>query len=518
MVTTATALGVTVLTLAAFAALGVWYSRGRVETIEDFLTARNTTGAGMTTATLIASSMGAWILFSPAEAGAAFGGLAAVVGYAVGSAVPLWLFVSVGTRIRELIPEGHSLTEYVYARYGPWMYAYVLVITLFYMFIFLSAEMTGIASALGLVAGVPNWQTAALVGVFVLIYTGYGGLVASIFTDTVQTLVILPLLAVGFAGAILSLGGTGAIYGSVVRAQPQLLNPGYVPGVTFGIYVVFAIVGANMFNQGQWQRVFAAKDTETLRRSFVLAGVVVVPMILLAGLFGLAAAGMGLLEKGSASVAFFLVLEAAFPAWITLAVVVLVLLLVTSTADTLFNAIVSIVTADLPRLLEEPSGETLSRAARALTVVVAAAAVFVGAQGYSVLTLFLLADLLAAASFIPLLHGLYSPRATEWGALVASVLGLAVGLVYFPTLRGLLATIPGIGPALPTPSFLWSFVGATVVSGVVTMAAARSTSSRFDLDALGREIRTLETSGPMTDGGRREQRHEPDTETDREEG
>lgn len=118
MVGTALALGTTVVTLAVFTVLGLWYSRGRVTSIEDYITARNSAGEGMTTATLIASGMGAWILLSPAEAGAAFGGISAVIGYALGSAIPLLLFISVGTRARELIPEGHSLTEYVLVRYG----------------------------------------------------------------------------------------------------------------------------------------------------------------------------------------------------------------------------------------------------------------------------------------------------------------------------------------------------------------------------------------------------------------
>jgi len=68
------ALASTVATLAVFTAAGLLYARGRVGSIEDLLTARNSTGTAMTTATLIASTMGAWILFSPAEAGAAFGG------------------------------------------------------------------------------------------------------------------------------------------------------------------------------------------------------------------------------------------------------------------------------------------------------------------------------------------------------------------------------------------------------------------------------------------------------------
>jgi len=158
-------------------------------------------------------------------------------------------------------------------------------------------------------------------------------------------------------------------------------------------------------------------------------------------------------------------------------------------------------------VLADPSQARLRRAARLLTVVVAVAAAVVGAQGYSVLTLFLFADLLGTASFIPFLHGLYSPRATESGALVASLAGLAVGLAYFPPLRGALAAVPGLEPALPTPSFTWSFVGATVLSGVLTLVAARATDARFDLDALAREIRTLDEPEPgpdaATDGGDR---------------
>ncbi len=170
-------------------------------------------------------------------------------GYAIGSAIPLLLFIPVGARIREVMPAGHSLTEFAYARFGSGMYLLVLLVSVFYMFIFLAAEMTGIAGALALVADVPLWQTSLLIGGFVLVYTTYGGLLASIVTDTVQTLVILPLLAVGFGGALLSLGGTSEFHATVVSADPTLLDPGFGPGLKFGLYVAFALLGANMLNQ-----------------------------------------------------------------------------------------------------------------------------------------------------------------------------------------------------------------------------------------------------------------------------
>ena len=499
MVSTALALGVTILTVIVFTAVGLLAARGRINTLEDYVAARGSAGRGTLTATVIASMMGAWILFSPAEAGAAFGGLPAILGYAIGSAIPLLLFIPVGLRIRDVMPAGHSLTEFAYARFGSGMYLFVLTVSVFYMFIFLAAEMTGIAAALSLVAGVPLWQTALLIGGFVLVYTAYGGLVASIATDTVQTLVLLPLLAIGFTGALYALGGSSEIHTAAVTTDPTLLDPTFRPGLEFGVFVAFAILGANMLNQGMWQRVYAADGKSSLLQGFGIAAIVVIPMVLLAGLFGVAAAALGLTDHGSASIAFFLVLEAAFPTWVTLVVIILAILLVMSSADTMFNAIASVVTADLARLLDDPDQRTLWIAGRGLTTAVAIGAIAIGSQGYSVLELFLTADLLAAAVFVPFLSGLYTERLSGTGAIMSSLVGMIVGIAYFPLLRGLLGAIPGVGGILPEPSFLVAFVGATVVSTACTILATAVGNADVDLDTLDQDIRNL--NDPVAGGG-----------------
>lgn len=505
MVTSTEAVLLTAATLAVFAGVGVLYSRGRVGTVEDLISARDSAGPGMTTATLVASVMGVWILLAPPEAGAAFGGISAVLGYAVGELLPMLVYARLGPRIRELIPEGHSLTEYAYARYGPAMYGFVLLVSLSYMFIFLAAELTGITSALELVAGVPRWQTAVLVGGFVLAYTAYGGLRASLFTDTVQTLLILPLLVLSAAGAILALGGTTAVHAEVVAADPSLLDPGFRTGLRFGVWVAIAILGAELVNQTWWQRIYAAADPDTLRRGFTLAAVANFLIVLLAGLFGVLARGHVDLvvdptsEAYNASVSFFVLLGEAFPESLVLAVVMLALLLVASTADTLFNAMASLVTADLPRFLTDPDDRTLKLAARALTVVVAVAAIVVSLRARSVLRLFLLADLLGAAVMVPLLSGLYTGRPGGRAALGASLAGLAVGAAYFPNpvVRRALEAVPGLAGRLPTPDFLFAFVGAAVVSSAVTLLAARFGRADVDLERLGRRIRRFdEPAGP----------------------
>ena len=501
MVTTTTALGLTVAILVAFTAFGVRFSREQVNSVEDLITARNSSGEGRTTATLVASVMGVWILFSAPEAGAVFG-IAAVIGYGLGEALPMLAYSKIGPRVRDVIPDGHSLTEYAYARYGDAMYAFVLLVSVFYMFVFVAAELTGIALALSLVAGVPQWQTAVLVGGFVLVYTGYGGLRASLLTDSIQALVVLPLMVVAFAGAVFVLGGTGAVYDGIVAADPALLDPTAAAGLRFGVALALAILGAELINQTWWQRIYAGEDDEAIRRGFRTATVANGLIVFLAALFGVVAVGNAPVEDPS--VAFFTLLGSAFPEWVVLAVVLLALLLVMSSVDTLFNALASIVTADLPRLLDDPDDRTLAIGARALTVVVAVAAIYVSLRARSVLELFLFADLLGAAVAFPLVYGLYSGSITGRGALVSSVAGLGVGAAYFPFPFGVgeaLRSVPVVGGFLPgaDPLYLTAFAGAFLVSGGLTLLLGRVSSGEYDFDRLASEIRRLDEPAP--DGG-----------------
>ncbi|ELZ31636.1 Na+/proline symporter [Halogeometricum pallidum JCM 14848] len=518
MVSSALALGLTVVTLAVFAGLGLWFSRGRVGSVEDLITARGAANEGQLSATLVASVMGVWILLSAPEAGALYG-IAAAVGYGLGEAAPMLAYSRLGPRIRELIPEGHSLTEYAYARYGGAMYAFVVVISALYMFVFLAAELTGISLAFHYVAGVPQWQTATLVAGFVLLYTAYGGLRASIATDAVQLFVVLPLLVGSVAALLFALGGTGAVYDGIADANPALLDPGYVPGLRFGAALVFAVLGAELLNQTWWQRIYAGDDSETVERSFRVATVANGFILLLATLLGVVAVGnSGVLTQGAeynAGVAFFVLLDGAFSEWLVLGVLLLALLLVTSTADSLFNALSSLVTADLPRAMDDPDDRTLRLAARLVTVVVAVAAVAVSLRARSVLSLFFVADLLGAAVGIPLVYGLFTGGLSGRGALVSALLGLAVGSAFFPFPFGLHGAadslLGGLLPA-PDPTYLLPFAGAFLVSSASAVVAARLSSSEFDLDRLSREIRRLDR--PVTDGGTPSNPDEPSESTE----
>lgn len=428
MTTSATALAVTLITVAVFTLVGLLQASRHAISLEDYMVSRNRVGTGMALATIVASAMGAWILFSPPEVGAT-SGIAGIVGYCIGQATPAAMFAIMGSRVRFLMPRGHSLNEYVLHRFGNAMYLLTLGIIVFYMFVYLSAELTAIAKAVELMAGVPLWFTALLVITAVFIYTLVGGLEATIFTDGIQFAVIVPLLLLSFGIAVFALGGWGTAVAPVIDTAPELLTLAHGPGIKFGATLVIAVIAAEMFNQANWQRVYACKTDTVVRQAFLGSFLVILPILCVAGLLGILAMHFGFNDDR----AFFSLVQALdLPGWVSLTVLVLVLALVMSSLDTLLNGIASVFTTDLLRLFPQMQSTGILRLSRVLTVAVGVPAILIAAQGYNVLYLFLLADLVCAGALFPVLFGLYSRRLTGPMAFWSALIGIAAGALFFP--------------------------------------------------------------------------------------
>jgi Na+/proline symporter len=468
-----------VLFSSVFAILGIIHARKERSTLEDYVIARNSQSAVATILTLVATTLGAWILFAPAQA-ATWGGLAAVIGYALGAMSPRLVMIPLGRRMRRIIPQGHTLTEFVIERYGKPMYALTLAIMMFYMFIALTAEITAIAKLVTLVAPVPLWVTATIVMGFTLLYTSYGGLRASIFTDKAQMLVIVPLLFVLVWLGWQAVGSGGQAIAGLQERAPQLLDLTNPVGVKAGLTFFVAILLTGLFHQGNWQRVYSARDSRTMRNGFLLGGLLAAPIIFIMGLFGLAFVGMG--HTGDSSVALFTVLMPHVPVWFAVALIPLGLALVMSTADTAISAVSSIVAVDARRLMPQASTATLMAWSRWLIVLLAIPVVFAASQNYSVLYLFLLADLLCSAAAFPVFFGLFNRRHDGNTAVVSTVAGLVAGLLLFPA--------PGDKPVYLLESFLLAALVPAVVSLMILMF--RRSALLFDFATLKTAIRSLD--------------------------
>jgi Na+/proline symporter len=348
------------------------------------------------------------------------------------------------------------------------MYAFTLTIMLFYLFISLAAGLTAIAHMVTLLAPIPLWLTACVVMIATLLYTFYGGLRTTIFTDKVQMLVILPLLALLLVFGWQAAGGVAPTLEGLQERAPQLLDVTDAGGLRAGLTFFIAVMLTGLFYQGTWQRIYAARDSKVLRRGFWIAGLFNFPVIVLMGLFGLAFVGLGL--EGDGSVALFSVLLSEVPLWFALALIPLGLALVMSSADTTVNATSSIIAVDMHRLLPQASEATLMRLARWLIVAAAVPVTWVAAQGYSVLYLFLLADLLCSAAAFPVFFGLFNRRYDGRNAVLSTAAGLVAGLAMFPS------------PSGGTATLLESFLLAAFVPVLVSLVLMKLLPSRQDYD------------------------------------
>ena len=99
-----------------FAVIGIIYSK-KHQGIENYLTANRNIGVTSLTTSLVASALGAWILFGPASA-ATWGGIGSVIGYSLGTAFPMIALIFLGAKIRKIFPKGKTLTEFVQRKFG----------------------------------------------------------------------------------------------------------------------------------------------------------------------------------------------------------------------------------------------------------------------------------------------------------------------------------------------------------------------------------------------------------------
>ena len=83
-----------------FTLIGIYYSR-KHQGISNYLTAGRNVGTFSLTTSLVASALGAWILFGPASA-ATWGGIGSVVGYSLGTAFPMIALIFLGSKIRKI--------------------------------------------------------------------------------------------------------------------------------------------------------------------------------------------------------------------------------------------------------------------------------------------------------------------------------------------------------------------------------------------------------------------------------
>ncbi len=423
-------------------ALGMYWGR-RARSLEGFMVAGRNVGLALGTATAVAT----WITSNTTMLAPQFAlqlGVWGMLAYSTAS-FGLFLFSPLAKRIRQAMPHGYTSVEFVRLRYGRIAYVVFLIISLFYGLTWMvSMGMAG-GILLEALAGIPYIFGMSVILFVCVVYTLFGGLFAVIGTDFIQSLIIL-FGVVAVAIAILTRAPLGEIYDNLQTNRPALLNV-FFPAAIMAVFnnMLFGI-GEIFHSNVWWSRAFAMREGVGMK-AYLLAGIIWLPIPIVAGFLGLAATTVGI-NITRPDVVGPLVAANILGYAGSVLVFIVVFCSLASSIDSLLAATSDVVTKEVvqPLFMPDASNAQIRRVASMVIVVVGLLTWGICLPKVGTLaTVLFFAGPLVGSTIWPIIAGLFSKRANGVGAVLAMTLGSLIGLVAYVKIGWYSATLIGTG-------------------------------------------------------------------------
>jgi Na+/proline symporter len=346
--------------------------------------------------------LGSGVIFGPASYVLSGGGVIGMICYSLFAGIPLVVVASLGKIIKSRMQKPMSIASFANVRFGKLMNLYISTNVLINLGIALSVEYTVIGALFKQYLDIPGWIPILTVGVTTMVYTIVGGIYVSILTDQIQSIVTITLI---FCVAVY-------ISCTFKLSLPQLPSElstdssmGWSSIPTLGI----ALTSSAIFSDSVWQRVWAAKDDDSLWTGSIIGMTMAIFITLFFSGSGFLAGWAGLVDfnnEDSINTAFFAILkpssDAEIPALMLGIVCMIASILNESAVDSFQNAILDTIVSFFLSLGYPVSLEF----ARLSVVLFNVPIMIIGIQGLPIIKLYLMTNLLTSASCLPLCVGL----------------------------------------------------------------------------------------------------------------
>jgi Na+/pantothenate symporter len=199
----------------------------------------------------------------------------------------------------------------------------------------------------------------------------------------------------------------------------------------FGFVFFIAVAATNLFHQGNWQRVYAAKNEKILVKSLLISFFIIFLIVLFMGVTGSISKLNGL--KFNEDLAFFSIILNKNDILISLIILIFSLCLTISTVDTLLNSISSLTIVHSKDFFNFKY-LTKKKLSNVILILLSIVCLIIALYQFTVLYLFLLADLLCCASVYVIFKGLYQKKIYPCRDFLLIMIGLCLGLLFFPSM------------------------------------------------------------------------------------
>lgn len=428
------------------------------DNIERFCVGSRNTGWGVSALSIAATWIWAPALFTSTE-NAYTKGFAGLFWFLVPNVLCLIFFIPFAKRIREEMPEGITLSGYMYGKYRS---EAVKNIYLFQLGM-LSMLSTGVqllagSKILSMLTGIPFAVMTVVMAVIAFSYSQFSGIKASMLTDAIQMVLMLAVSVCfvafgiknggGFEMLVKGLGGASGDTGSLFSER------GWEIFLGFGLPTTVGLMSGPFGDQCFWQRAFCVRK-DWIGRAFLVGALLfgVVPLSM--GILGFIGAGMGYTAVDTGVISFELI-RMLFPEWAVIPFLFMIISGLLSTIDSNLCAASSL-TTDIFR--EKTVGKTKS----AMLLILGAGIAIANIPGLTVTHLFLMYGTLRASTLFPTVLTLKGVRLVPQGIVAGVISAMLIGLPVFGY-----GNIKGIAICKTVGSLL-----TVILSGTVALAVTR---------------------------------------------
>ena len=451
----------TTLVLVAYAVimlLSTMLMTKKEKSIEGFCVGNRNIGWGISALSIAATWIWAPALFTSTE-NAYTKGFAGLFWFLVPNVLCLILFIPFAKKIREEMPEGITLSGYMYGKY----HSEAVRNTYLFQLSALSVLSTGVqllagGKMLSMLTGIPFVAMTIIMAVIAFSYSQFSGIKASILTDAVQMVFMLGA-SIGFAVFGVKNGGglemlvTG-LGGAAGEAESLFSKRGWEIFLGFGLPTTVGLISGPFGDQCFWQRAFCVKK-DRIGRAFLVGALLfgIVPLSM--GILGFIGTGMGYAAVDTGVVNFELI-STLFPAWAVIPFLFMIISGLLSTIDSNLCAVSSL-TTDIFRK------NTIGKTKLSMILLLAVGIAVANIPGLTVTHLFLMYGTLRASTLLPTVLTLKGVRLAPQGIVAGVISAMLIGLPVFGY-----GNIKGIAICKTAGSLL-----TVILSGAVALAVTR---------------------------------------------
>jgi Na+/proline symporter len=395
-----------------------------------------------------------------------------------------FVFVPIALRARKLLPHGYSMPDFLYVRFGEnkAVHFSTLIVYLGYQSGAIVINALAGGTLLHILTGIPVELCIILMSVTALSYSAISGLRASVNTDVVQMLMIL-FIAFILVPWVLSVVGVHTLaegLGGKTGAYTNIFDPEIA--YSFGIAATLGLISGPIADQMFWQRAFAA-SRKSVSSIFMLGGIIfgLVPIVLsILGFVAAVPSVQSMITVNDSQMIGPILVGQLLPTWALAAFVLLTFAGLSSTLDSAFAAIGSLLAIDVYKRHIDPRApeEKILRVARYGMILFTVLGTSVALLQPKLLWVFLIYGALASAMLVPVFYSLFSRRVTAGGVTAAVLLsiGLSLPLSIYANIHQ------------DTNLIVLSALLPPVIGAVCCFMSSRLNKTEFDYDAFTRHL------------------------------